>query len=118
MKEFFDSKQDLERLNLINSETINFLLFDWFSQVLGRALLFWKRFSYRPIFSLAEIFLCWREIFSKVISENFDKNFNIFTWKIMHLSGFEPETSRVWSERDYHYTTGARPPEDLFDILN
>ena len=36
----------------------------------------------------------------------------------MHLSGFEPETSRVWSERDYHYTTGARPPEDLFDNLN
>ena len=38
--------------------------------------------------------------------------------KTMHLSGFEPETSRVWSERDYHYTTGARPSEDLFDALN
>ena len=25
----------------------------------------------------------------------------------MFLSGFEPETSRVWSERDYHYTTGT-----------
>ena len=27
----------------------------------------------------------------------------------MFLSGFEPETSRVWSERDYHYTTGTMP---------
>ena len=31
MKEFFDSRQDLERLNLINSEKLNFLLLSIFS---------------------------------------------------------------------------------------
>ena len=38
--------------------------------------------------------------------------------KTMHLSGFEPETSRVWSERDHHYTTGALPSQDLYHIFN
>ena len=35
MKEFFDSKQDLERLNLINSEKLNFLLLSIFSGTLS-----------------------------------------------------------------------------------
>ena len=45
-------------------------------------------------------------------------NKKVYSWKIMHLSGFEPETSRVWSERDHHYTTGAHPSMILFDNLN
>ena len=68
MKEFFDSRQDLERLNLINSESINFLLFDWVSQVLYRALLFLKAFFHIDQFSL------WLKLFYG--REIFDENFS------------------------------------------